>query len=68
MLMRRSQLAEVVNAIMQSLNSAQQNEVKAWENELKPCDHTRQLEQQADASKVTNRQQCSKCDLVSHAA
>jgi ubiquitin carboxyl-terminal hydrolase 5/13 len=30
---------------MNSLSSAQQSEVKAWEEEITPCEHTLTLEQ-----------------------
>lgn len=35
---------------MQSLSSARQSEIKAWEEEITPCKHTRSLEQCATGS------------------
>jgi len=35
---------------MQSLSSARQSEIKAWEEEFTPCKHTRSLEQCATGS------------------
>lgn len=38
---------KLVTDIMQSLSSARQSEVKAWEEEITACEHTLMLEQQA---------------------
>ncbi len=38
---------KLVTDIMQSLSSARQSEVKAWEEEITACEHTVMLEQQA---------------------
>jgi hypothetical protein len=35
----------LVDGVMQSLSSARQSEVQAWEEELVPCEHTLTLEQ-----------------------
>ena len=35
----------LVTGVMQSLSSARQSEVKAWEEELTACEHTLMLEQ-----------------------
>lgn len=37
----------LVDGIMQSLSSARQSEVKAWEEEIAACEHTLMLEQVA---------------------
>ena len=36
---------KLVNGVMQSLSSARQSEVKAWEEEITACEHTLMLEQ-----------------------
>src|SRR6267154_961088 len=40
-----TQVKFLVDGIMQSLSSARQSEVKAWEEEIPPCEHTLTLEQ-----------------------
>ncbi len=35
----------LIDGVMQSLSSARQSEVKAWEEELNACEHTLMLEQ-----------------------
>lgn len=37
----------LINGVMQSLSSARQSEVKAWEEEITACEHTLMLEQYA---------------------
>lgn len=37
----------LADGVMQSLSSARQSEVKAWEEEIVPCEHTLTLEQHA---------------------
>ncbi|KAL9106499.1 MAG: hypothetical protein Q9227_008478 [Pyrenula ochraceoflavens] len=57
-------LAPVVDGIMKAMTFARQEEVKAWEQEFTPCEHTLCLEQQP--SKQIESQdlgQCSMCDL-----
>jgi ubiquitin carboxyl-terminal hydrolase 5/13 len=57
-------LPAVVDGIMKAMTFARQEEVKAWEQEFTPCDHTRCLEQQP--SKQIESQdlgKCSMCDL-----
>lgn len=58
------QLDSVISAMMKSLSSSQQNEVKAWEEEIVACDHTRHLKQLGEGSKPGS--QCGKCDLPSN--
>ncbi|KAK9447508.1 uncharacterized protein V1518DRAFT_421178 [Limtongia smithiae] len=58
------ELSRVVQGVMTSLSSRQQSEVKAWEEEILPCEHTLCLEQ--DIAMVLADQQlahCSKCEL-----
>lgn len=38
---------QLVTGVMKSLSSARQSEVKAWEEEITPCEHTLMLEQHA---------------------
>lgn len=35
----------VIDGVMKSMSSARQSEVKAWEEEILPCEHTLTLEQ-----------------------
>lgn len=54
----------VVETVMKSLSSAQQSEVKAWEQEMIACEHTLTLQQ--DSSRRLENQNlatCSKCEL-----
>ncbi|WVQ93263.1 hypothetical protein IAU59_000329 [Kwoniella sp. CBS 9459] len=60
------QITAVVNGIMSALSSAQQSEVKAWEEEILPCEHTLTLQQEPviEIGKVPS--QCSSCELTSN--
>jgi ubiquitin carboxyl-terminal hydrolase 5/13 len=40
------QVTAVINGIMTALSSAQQSEVKAWEEEILACEHTLTLQQE----------------------
>ena len=40
-----AQIKNLVDGVMQSLSSARQSEVKAWEEEIAACEHTLMLEQ-----------------------
>ncbi|CCL99939.1 uncharacterized protein FIBRA_01964 [Fibroporia radiculosa] len=57
------------DGVMQSLSSARQSEVKAWEEEILPCEHTLTLQQlstgpiPASVSSYEGLAHCSKCDL-----
>lgn len=44
-----SQTRNLVDKVMQSMSSARQSEVKAWEEEITPCEHTLTIEQHATA-------------------
>jgi hypothetical protein len=41
------QVKSLVDSVMQSMSSARQSEVKAWEEEFLPCEHTLTLQQLA---------------------
>ncbi|RMZ75625.1 hypothetical protein DV738_g5367, partial [Chaetothyriales sp. CBS 135597] len=57
-------LKRVVDAVLKAATFARQEEVKAWEQELTPCEHTLCLEQQPGRRIATqDLGQCSKCDL-----
>lgn len=57
-------LGEVVDAVLKANTFARQEEVKAWEQEMIPCEHTLCLEQeQARKIEAQGLGQCSMCDL-----
>ena len=35
----------MIDSVMTSLSASKKSEIKAWENEITACDHTRYLEQ-----------------------
>ncbi|TBU25653.1 ubiquitin carboxyl-terminal hydrolase 14 [Dichomitus squalens] len=54
----------LVTGVMQSLSSARQSEVKAWEEEIAACEHTLMLEQLATGPiAASGLAHCQKCDL-----
>lgn len=57
-------VADVVAGILRASTFAQQQEVKAWEEEFTPCEHTLCLEQQP-ARQIASQDlgHCSMCDL-----
>lgn len=57
-------LARVVDGIMKANTFARQEEVKAWEQEMVPCEHTLCLEQEA-AKNIQSQElgHCAACDL-----
>ena len=60
----RGDLAAVVDGIMKALTFANSEEVKAWEQEFTPCEHTLCLEQQPSRhieSQILGS--CSSCEL-----
>ncbi|KAN0065992.1 ubiquitin C-terminal hydrolase Ubp14 [Thecaphora frezii] len=65
---RTERLAEVIDAVLSAMASSQQSEVKAWEEEIVACDHTRHLAQPADAHRLElgALASCAKCDLTSN--
>jgi len=57
-------LNEVVDGILKANTFAKQEEVKAWEQEMVPCEHTLCLEQeQGRTIEAQGLGQCSSCDL-----
>ncbi|KAH8091347.1 ubiquitin carboxyl-terminal hydrolase 14 [Cristinia sonorae] len=59
-----SNVQRLVTSVMQSLSSARQSEVKAWEEEIEACEHTVTLEQFATGHILeSGLAHCSKCDL-----
>ncbi|KAI9878811.1 MAG: hypothetical protein M1830_010495 [Pleopsidium flavum] len=57
-------LRPVVDGVMKAMTFARQEEVKAWEHEITPCEHTLCLEQQA-ARQIQSQDlgHCSMCEL-----
>jgi ubiquitin carboxyl-terminal hydrolase 5/13 len=57
-------LPEMIDSVLKAATFARQEEVKAWEQELTPCEHTLCLEQdppkQIESNKLAN---CFRCDL-----
>ncbi|KAI0075716.1 ubiquitinyl hydrolase [Panus rudis PR-1116 ss-1] len=54
----------LVDGVMHSLSSARQSEVKAWEEEIMPCEHTLTLEQFASGPiEQSGLAHCNKCEL-----
>ncbi|CAL1697115.1 unnamed protein product [Somion occarium] len=59
-----SHVKSLVDGVMHSLSSARQSEVKAWEEEITPCEHTLTLEQLATGHiSPSGLAHCNKCDL-----
>ncbi|KAF8467893.1 ubiquitinyl hydrolase [Gautieria morchelliformis] len=59
-----SDVRRLTTAIMQSMSSARQSEVKAWEEEITPCEHTLMLQQSPTGSiPASGLAHCLKCDL-----
>jgi ubiquitin carboxyl-terminal hydrolase 5/13 len=65
---RTEKLEEVIAATLKALSSSQQSEVKAWEEEILPCEHTKSLKQLGEAFQLeaSGLATCSKCDLDSN--
>jgi len=58
----------VVQGVLNSMSSAQKSEVEAWEEEIVPCVHTKELIQQEplkDQGPI-NLKHCSECDMTSN--
>ncbi|ETN39622.1 uncharacterized protein HMPREF1541_05848 [Cyphellophora europaea CBS 101466] len=57
-------IPEMVNGVLKAMTFARSEEVKAWEQEFTPCEHTLCLEQQ-DARQIPSGDlgHCSMCDL-----
>ncbi|KAI9680272.1 MAG: hypothetical protein M1822_007271 [Bathelium mastoideum] len=60
----QGKLKDVVDGVLKANTFARQEEVKAWEQELIPCEHTLTLHQDA-AREIPSQDlgQCSKCEL-----
>ena len=57
-------LPAVVDGVMKAMTFAKQEEVKAWEQEFTPCEHTLYLEQHPSRQiESQNLGKCSMCDL-----
>jgi ubiquitin carboxyl-terminal hydrolase 5/13 len=56
-------IKEVVDGILNASTAARQDEVKAWEQELEPCEHTLLLEQETSRQIPQNLGHCSHCEL-----
>jgi ubiquitin carboxyl-terminal hydrolase 5/13 len=57
-------LTAVVDGVMKAMTFAKQEEVKAWEQEFTPCEHTLCLEQQPGKQiESQDLGKCSMCDL-----
>jgi ubiquitin carboxyl-terminal hydrolase 5/13 len=55
----------LVDGVMQSISSARQSEVKAWEEEFVPCEHTLTLQQLSTGHiPASGLAHCAKCDLT----
>lgn len=46
-------LPDVINGVMKALTFSRKEEVKAWEQEFVPCEHTRGLEQKQEPRDVS---------------
>ncbi|KAK7885243.1 ubiquitin C-terminal hydrolase Ubp14 [Exophiala xenobiotica] len=57
-------LPAVIDGVMNAMTFANKEEVKAWEQEFTPCEHTLCLEQQ-QSRQIASQElgSCSKCDL-----
>ncbi|KAG6831536.1 hypothetical protein H0H87_004863 [Tephrocybe sp. NHM501043] len=58
----------LIEGVLQSLSSARQSEVQAWEEEILPCEHTFALFQEPSPSALTSPlpKTCSSCALDSN--
>ncbi|KXS13406.1 ubiquitinyl hydrolase [Gonapodya prolifera JEL478] len=57
-------LRRLADVVMTSLSAAKRSEIKAWEEEVKPCEHCDHLEQESSVGKVSAEgAHCSLCDL-----
>ncbi len=57
----RTPLAEVIDGVIHALSAKKQSEVKAWEEETKPCSHTTSPLQQSAAHPIQSH--CCDCNL-----
>ncbi|RUS28665.1 hypothetical protein BC938DRAFT_481615 [Jimgerdemannia flammicorona] len=56
-------LPTIIDSVLASLTYTKQSEIKAWEQEIVPCDHTRHL-QQSPPHKLESQSHCTRCDLT----
>ncbi|KAG5735611.1 Ubiquitin carboxyl-terminal hydrolase 14 [Termitomyces sp. T112] len=57
-------IKSLVDGVMHSLSSARQSEVKSWEEEITPCEHTLTLNQSITFPiPASGLAQCASCDL-----
>lgn len=56
-------LVPLVDYIVQASSASFQNDVNAWENEIRPCHHTENLEQNAVLIQSKSLASCSNCSL-----
>ncbi|WVQ75481.1 hypothetical protein IAR50_005106 [Cryptococcus sp. DSM 104548] len=54
---------ELINRVLKALSSAQQSEVKAWEEEIVACEHTLSLQQESLVTPGEVPKHCTSCDL-----
>ena len=61
----QGKLSELVDSVLKANTFARQEEVKAWEQEIVPCDHTKKLSQNPERQIPSqDLGQCSMCDLM----
>ncbi|BGP13867.1 hypothetical protein JCM10213_002505 [Rhodosporidiobolus nylandii] len=60
-------LSGLVAAVLASMSSSQKSEVKAWEEEIVPCSHTKELVQpEPKKLEPAGLASCASCDLTSN--
>ena len=60
-----AEIRKLVDGVMNSMSSARQSEVKAWEEEFLPCEHTFTLQQISTGHiPPSGLAHCAKCDLT----
>jgi ubiquitin carboxyl-terminal hydrolase 5/13 len=62
--LQENPLETIVADIMKAPTFARQEEVKAWEQELIPCEHTLTVQQETAQSTLGSEVKCGKCDLT----
>lgn len=59
-----AKIKALIDGVMQSMSSARQSEVKAWEEEILPCEHTLMLPQESTGPiEQSGLAHCTACDL-----
>lgn len=60
-----TEIQDLIAGVMQSVSSARQSEIKAWEEEILPCEHTLSLQQFSTGHiPASGLAHCAKCDLT----